>query len=134
MSDNHGAESSATVAITVAGVNDAPVAVDDDVTGGVGESVVLDFNGSVNLSDYLDYAFTGFTHYVSAFGDGDNTMAYTYYNNNVASLTAPTGPSVAPTATTSRSMASGRGPTPATTTSRFSGTTTGPWWPARRCR
>ena len=91
MSDNHGAESSATVAITVAGVNDAPVAVDDDVTGGVGESVVLDFNGSVNLSDYLDYAFTGFTHYVSAFGDGDNTMAYTYYNNNVASLNGADG-------------------------------------------
>ena len=94
MADNHGAESSATVSITVAGVNDAPVAVDDAVALDdqvISERVVLDFNGSVNLSDYLDYAFTGFTHYVSGLGDGDNTMAYTYYYNNVASLNGADG-------------------------------------------
>ena len=86
MSDNHGASSSSTLTLTVTGTNDGPVAVDDVVTGGAAERVVLDFNGALSLSDYQGYAFTSFTHYRFDFGDGDNTMAYTYFGNNITSL------------------------------------------------
>ena len=41
------------------------------------EEVLLNMNGSINLSNYQGYEFTGFNHYKWGYGDGDATMMYT---------------------------------------------------------
>jgi len=64
------------VTVNILGTNDAPVFVS---TG-----ALLDFNGSVNLANYQGYSLSGFNWYPYAYGDGDNSMAYTYQNMNIS--------------------------------------------------
>ncbi|MGZ8171748.1 MULTISPECIES: VCBS domain-containing protein [Methylobacter] len=64
------------VTVNILGTNDAPVFV---TTG-----ALLDFNGSVNLANYQGYSLSGFNWYPYDFGDGDNSMAYTYQSMNIS--------------------------------------------------
>lgn len=87
VTDEHGATDTATVTIGLLGQNDGPVAVDDVIAGGGANEVLLDFNGSVDLTNYQGYALDGFFYYPYGYGDGDNTMAYTYIYRNVSGET-----------------------------------------------
>ncbi|MFN0044675.1 MAG: choice-of-anchor C family protein [Alphaproteobacteria bacterium] len=110
MADEHGATSSATATITVTGVNDGPVANDDEYTatgGGGGTSEVLSFDDysllnwnwttnpdGVNGFTYGDYVFgTAAYYYDWNFGTGgngaDTAVAwadYGYYAPSIARI------------------------------------------------
>ena len=77
--DNHGTASNvATVTLTIEGVNDAPVAVDDVVAptsgGGTPIESLIDFEGATTPGDVGGYSFAGFSLF-SSFGVGNSSMA-----------------------------------------------------------